>query len=96
MAIQMNTTNKVEPSVHPSIMINRIGVYYADRFTKNPKTLIEKCCYFRICCRLPHQDLGNDAFASMKKNAEEWYSTMNNEERNELIRYYGGLPAEWR
>ena len=83
--------------IHPSIMMNRIGVYYAKYFTKNPKTLLEKCVYFRITGKvLPHQTISDDVLSSMKKNAEEFYRTLTAVEKEELSNYYGALPAEWR
>lgn len=84
--------------IHPSIMMNRVGVYYRN-FTphKKPQTILEKCCYFSAIGRLPNQEThGNDAFTSMKQNALEWFNAMNNEERVELERLYWGLPPEWR
>lgn len=94
-----NATAKVNAAaqdIHPSIMINRIGVYYGSSFKKEPQTLIEQCAYFRVCGRLPHQKIGGDVYASMRQNALDWYYAMNNEERNELQKLYYGLPEDWR
>lgn len=83
--------------IHPSIMINRVGVYYAYCFKKKPQTMIEKCAFFKALARLPEQEIrGNDVYAAMKKNAAEWYNSMSDGEREELKRLYEALPAEWR
>ena len=36
-----------------SIMMNRVGGYYANKYTKKPQNLLEKCAYFRVHCRMP-------------------------------------------
>lgn len=85
------------PAVQPSIMINRIGVFYADKYNKNPQTLIEKCAYFRIHCRvLPHQTIGGNPLQSMKANAAEFYNLLSPADKRQLQSIYNALPEDWR
>lgn len=79
-----------------SIMINRVGVYYANKYSKQPQDLLSKCAYFRVHCRMPEQKIEGDTFTSMKKNAEQFYNGLPLLERNKLQTYYEGLPQEWR
>ena len=93
----MNIQHKATVNYEPSVMINRVGVFYADQYSRNPQTLKEKCAYFRAHARiLPHQTIGGDTFESMKANAAEFYNTLSPIEKKNLQELYEALPPEWR
>ena len=86
-------TEAAAPAPHPSIMINRVGIHNEDQFTATPTTFEQMCAYFSRVCRLPHQTISGDTYTSMKKNAEDWYSNMTEEQRKQLAEAYNNLDT---
>lgn len=78
-------TNK--PEITPSQLLNRIGVYYREAYVKKPETLIQMCSYFSINCRTPEQKFSG-GLEEMRRNAQEYYNSLNEEEKKELYDIY--------